>query len=233
MLSIRGLRAGYGGGEVLRGVDVGVREGEVVAFVGPNGAGKSTLLKSVFGLCRVYGGAIDFRGRSLLGLRPFDLVGEGIGFVPQGRPVFPDLTVGENLEVAGYALPQDVSRRGIEAVLRDFPLIRERLSSAAWSLSGGQRQLLAMASALVAGPPGLLLLDEPTLGLDPKAAKQVFGEISRLRGQGVAIALVEQNARAAVELADRTYVLVGGRVALEGGRGLAHGDALEKAFLGG
>ncbi|OIO25672.1 hypothetical protein AUJ14_03580 [Candidatus Micrarchaeota archaeon CG1_02_55_22] len=232
MLSIKSLHAGYGGAEVLRGVDAQVGAGEIVAFIGPNGAGKSTLLKSVYGLCDVYSGKIEFKGRNLRGLPTYDLVREGIGFVPQGRQVFSDLTVRENLDVAGYALPSEVAVKGVEAVLDEFAFLRERLGSRAWELSGGQQQLLAMASALVAGPE-LLLLDEPSLGLAPKAFKQVFGKIEEIRDGGTAVALVEQNARVAVALADKTYVLVEGSVALQGGKELLRGKGFAKAFLGG
>lgn len=232
MLSIKALRAGYGGGEVLKGVDAAVGNGELVAFIGPNGAGKSTLLKSVFGLCEIHGGSIKLDGRELVGVPSHELVGLGIGLVPQGRQIFGEMTVEENLKLAGFAIGMEAMLDGISHAYLQFPFLKDKKDHRASTLSGGQQQLLAFASALVSRPR-LLLLDEPSMGLAPKTAKEIFASITAINKSGTQVVLVEQNARRAVAIADRTYVLEDGHVAMSGGREILNDERIASIYLGG
>ena len=233
LLAVRGLVAAYGPVTVLRGVDLDVGEGEVVAVLGPNGAGKTTLLRALSGGCRASGRA-TFAGRDLLGLAPDRVARLGIAHVPEGRGTFAELSVRDNLRIGAWRRrDRQQVVRDIDELLDRFPRLRERLDQPAGSLSGGEQQMLAIARGLVSAPR-LLLLDEPSLGLSPRLTAELFQLLGELvRGRGVTALVVEQNARLALELADRGYVLEAGRVALAGRADeLARDERVRKAYLG-
>ena len=234
LLSLRSLTVAYGAVAALHGVNLQVAEGEVVALIGPNGAGKSTLLRAITGLLPARG-AIDFDGEPLLGRTPEAIVRQGIAHVPEGRRIFPGLSVLENLEVAAYAirLPEAELERRAERVLATFPRLKERRKAYGWSLSGGEQQMLAIGRALMV-KPRLLLLDEPSLGLAPRLVSDVFATIAELQRRGTTILLVEQNARVALGVASRAYVLEDGRIVREGPAADLRADpAVVAAYLGG
>jgi branched-chain amino acid transport system ATP-binding protein/neutral amino acid transport system ATP-binding protein len=233
LLRVSGLVAGYGrDDEILKGVDLAVDQAEIVAIIGPNGAGKSTLLKTVAGLLHPARGGIHLRETPIHGLAPRAISRLGIAFVPQEQNVFPAMSVRENLEMGGFVDPAGTARR-IDAAFARFPLLAERRHRAARTLSGGQRQILAMAMALMVDP-ALLLLDEPSAGLSPVAAEQLFATILDIRRHGVAIAMVEQNASQALEIADRASLLVDGRVSRDGVAAVLRADPdIRRIFLGG
>ncbi len=216
LLAIEGLRAGYGHVEVLHGVSLGVGEGQIVAIVGPNGAGKTTLMGAVMGLLPRRGGSVLYRGEPAPGVEV--LVGAGVILVPETRALFADMSVADNLLLGGYARRRAGVRDADEA-MRDvfavFPRLQERRTQLASTLSGGERQMLALGRALM-GRPRLLLLDEPSLGLAPRIVREIFHVLAALRGRGLSILLVEQNARAALQVADYGYVLEMGAVSAEG-----------------
>jgi branched-chain amino acid transport system ATP-binding protein len=248
MLEVIDLEAGYGPVRALRGVSLEIAQGEIVALVGPNGAGKSTLLKCVAGLLPPLGGAIRLEGASLAGLAPPAVVRRGVGVVPEGRQLFPSLTVWDNLilgryarHVEGWNLPAGAWRawraraefaEAAERVFGVFPVLRERRWQLAGSLSGGEAQMLAIGRGLMAAPR-LLLLDEPSLGLAPRVLREIVALLRRLRADGLTIGLVEQNARVALGVADRGYILEVGRiVATGGGRALLADARIREAYLG-
>jgi branched-chain amino acid transport system ATP-binding protein len=231
-LAVTDLHAGYDGALVLRGVSMQARGDEIVSIIGPNGAGKSTFLKAVAGIVRPTGGTVVFAGADVTGLRPDRLVRRGLGFVPQLDNVFPTLTVAENLHVGAQALPREDRAASVGAVLDRFPFLRDRRRQRAGTLSGGQRKLLALGRALV-GRPTLLLLDEPSAGLSPQATDLVFGELEDIRDSGIGIVMVEQNARRALALSSRGYVLDMGRNAHEGtGAALLDDPRVAELYLG-
>ncbi len=218
-LVVRGLRAGYGGAEVLRGIDLDAAPGTLTALIGANGAGKSTLLKCISGLVPPTSGTIRLGGQPIAGRPPADIVRCGIAHVPEGRQIFGRLTVADNLRLGAYSQlrqlrPAEVAAR-IEGVCEIFPVLSARLGEQASLLSGGQQQMLAIARGLMARPR-LLLLDEPSLGLAPVLVGEISGVLRRLRETGVGLLLVEQNARLSLAIADRAYVLETGRVVLSG-----------------
>ena len=229
----KNLTAGYPSGpDILHDVDIEVRPGEIVALIGPNGAGKSTVLRSIFNQADTRAGSIKFFDDELTSLPTHSLINLGVSFVPQGRQVFGTMTVKENLEMGAFAIAdQKLVKENIEVVLKRFPLLREKLSQNGANLSGGQQQVLAIARALVQSPK-LLLMDEPSLGLSPKAMHEIFDVIKEINKEGVMILIVEQNARAAVEIADRTYVLEMGKVALTGGRDILDNEKIKKIYFG-
>jgi len=234
MLEVRELDAFYGAVQALRAVDLNVHEGEIVTLVGANGAGKSTLLRAVSGVISARG-TLTFEGRDLIGLSPENVARLGIAHVPEGRHVFPGLTVVENLEVAAYALgiANKQVRADVERTLAMFPVLADRRRSYGWSLSGGEQQMLAIGRGLMAHPR-LLLLDEPSLGLAPLLVEEMFGVIESIRAEGHTILLVEQNAAMALSVADRGYVLETGAVVREGpARVLLEDEAVVAAYLGG
>lgn len=232
MLKITNLKSGYNGMEILRGIDLRVSSGEVVAVIGPNGAGKSTALKSVFGQADIYGGEIVFEGKNITKLKTFELIKLGISYVPQGRQVFRDMTVLENLELGGFAFVDKKSiKKNIADVLKKFPVLKEKENERASSLSGGQQQILAIARALIQNPR-LLLLDEPSLGLSPRAMREIFEKITEIRNEGVAVMIVEQNARQAANIADRIYIFENGAVALEGGQKILGDERVRGIYFG-
>ena len=233
MLQIAKLKSGYNGNEVLHGIDFVVNPNEIVAIIGPNGSGKSTLLKSIFKLANIYDGKIIFKDKNLNKLKTHELISEGISFVPQGRQVFNDLTVRENLEMGAFIFKdKEVIKENIDDVFDKFPFLKEKQNEYAFTLSGGQQQILAIARALMQNPQ-LLLLDEPSLGLSPKATKEVFEIITKLNKEGISIIIVEQNARKAVDIADRTYVLEDGKIALTGGKEILKNPEIKSIYFGG
>ncbi len=232
MLRAEGLCAGYGAIQVLTDVSLRVQRGEIVAIVGANGAGKSTLLRTIMGSLRPRRGAIRFDDTDLTGMAAHRVAQRGIRLVPEGRRIFASLSVEENILMGAYLRPGGAPQ-AIERAFAFFPVLAERRNEPASTLSGGQQQMLALARAL-AGDPRLLMLDEPSLGLAPKAVEEIFFKLSELRGADIGILLVEQNARKALEMADRGYVLENGRVALEGAASaLANDAAVIEAYLGG
>ena len=232
MLVCDGLHAGYGRLGVLHGVSLSVHPEELVALIGPNGAGKTTFLKTIVGLLAPAEGSVTFRGESILGRDPAEVVARGIALVPQGRMVFQALSVRENLRLGAYrAAPSAVGPR-LETVLAAFPLLRDRLGQLGGTLSGGQQQMLAIARALMSSP-ALLILDEPSTGLAPTVVESICRTLSELRRQGTMILLVEQNAHIALELASRAYVLEQGAVVVEGpAEALRQDPRVTSAYLG-
>ncbi|OJY65137.1 MAG: ABC transporter ATP-binding protein [Rhodospirillales bacterium 70-18] len=233
MMQAIGVVCGYGAAdEILKGAELTVEPRQLVAIIGPNGAGKSTLLKAVAGLLRLKSGRITLEGRAIEGLSPRARAKAGIAFVPQEANVFPTMTVRENLEMGGFLESRAAGAR-IEALFARFPLLAEKRRQAARTLSGGQRQVLAMAMALMVQPK-LLLLDEPSAGLSPKAAETLFDTIVAIHAEGTAILMVEQNAREALMIADRGVVLVDGRTVRVGpARAMAEDPEVRRLFLGG
>ncbi len=234
MLRISGLSVSYGGLHALEDVSLDVNEGEFVTIVGPNGAGKSTLLKAISGSVRAAAGRLDFRGRDMTPLRSHQRAALGISHVPEGRRVFPSLTVLENLELGSYRKAARAQRaEGLAAVLALFPVLGERRRQMAGSLSGGEQQMLALGRGLMAAPD-LLLLDEPSQGLAPRIVEQIFETIDRIRrARRLTILLVEQRVVEALELCDRGYVLETGKVALAGTHDALLGDPrVQRAYLG-
>jgi ABC-type branched-subunit amino acid transport system ATPase component len=233
MLQIKNLVAGYNGMEILHGVDFNLNLGEIVAIIGPNGAGKSTLLKSIFNLCQIYSGKIFFKEKDITKLPTHTLIQEGISFVPQGKQIFPSLTVKENLEMGAFVMKdKELIKKNTDYVFKKFDFLKTHQNSYAMNLSGGQQQILAIARALIQDPE-LLLLDEPSLGLSPKAMKEVFDKIVEINKEGVSIIIVEQNAKQAIEIAHRTYILENGKVALEGGKEILENVRIKNIYFGG
>ena len=233
LLSVADLRGGYvAADEIVKGAALRVEAGEIVSLIGPNGAGKSTLLKLIAGLLRPSGGHIRFGDRNIAGLGAPEISRLGLSFVPQERNVFGTMSIAENLEMGGFTDGRHARQRMAELYER-FPMLAEKRRAAARTLSGGQRQILAMAIALM-NAPRLLLLDEPTAGLSPRAAEELFGTIVALNKSGVAILMVEQNALEALAVSTRACVLVQGRVEREGRAGeLASDPTVRDLFLGG
>ena len=233
MLSIKSLKAGYSGAEILHGVDFSAKQNEIVSIIGPNGSGKSTLLKSIFNLCDIYSGKIMFKDKDITKLPTFELISEGISYVPQGRQVFSDLTVKENLEMGAFVFKdKELVSRNIKDVYNKFPFLKVKSNEYAFTLSGGQQQMLAIARALIQDPE-LLLLDEPSLGLAPKTTNEVFEKIVQINKEGVGIIIVEQNAKKAVSISDKTFVLENGKIALSGGKEILKDKRVKNVYLGG
>ncbi len=234
MLRLEGLRAGYGPIEALRGVDLEVRQGELVCLLGANGAGKSSTLRAISGLLRARAGRIEFDGRDIQGREPSDVLRAGIAHCPEGRRVFPYLTVRENLAIGAYVRRDtDGVAADLERVYSYFPILAERRGQVAGTLSGGEQQMLAIGRALMARPR-LILFDEPSLGLAPTVVETTFAIIADIRRAGTTILMVEQNARLALRMADRGYVMESGRIALSGpARDLMNNDHVRAAYLGG
>jgi len=236
MLSVQGVESHYGAIQALFGVSLEVAEGEIVALIGANGAGKTTLLNLVSGLIRPTAGRIAFEGEEIAKASTQRIVDLGVVQVPEGRQVFSDLSVVDNLEMGAYRRARRLGKRGLKkemgAIFDLFPILSDRRRQRGGTLSGGEQQMLAIGRALMAGPR-LLLLDEPSLGLAPMVVVEIMEVIKRLKEEGTTILLVEQNARAALNIADRAYVLKTGRTALGGPAGeLLEDEAVQKAFLG-
>jgi branched-chain amino acid transport system ATP-binding protein len=233
LLEVDALEAGYDDALVLRGVSLAVDAQEIVAVIGPNGAGKSTMLKAVYGLVTLHAGSVRFDGADVTGMRPDRLTRRGLNFVPQTDNVFPTLTLAENVHVAALVLPKGERRAAIQRVRELFPIVAERRRQRAGTLSGGQRKLVALARAMVT-QPRLLLLDEPSAGLSPQAMDLVFDTLVEINALGIGIVMVEQNARRALALAHRGYVLDTGRNAIEGsGADLLDDPQVAQLYLGG
>ena len=230
MLQIRNLNCGYGSLQVVKGVSLHVAEGEIVSLIGANGAGKSSLMKAIVGLIQPWSGDIRIHDKFTSGQPAWRSVSNQTVLVPEGRQVFADMTVHENLVIGGYHNPD--RKLSIADVLKRFPRLQERIHQLAGTLSGGEQQMLALARALVARPR-LLLLDEPSMGLAPLIVKEVFATVRELKNQGVTIFLVEQNAVAALEISDRAYLLETGEIILEGEAcDLTHNPEVKRAYLG-
>ena len=233
LLEVDNIHAGYGKMEILRGVSLRVESGQVVSIIGPNGAGKSTVFKSLFGLLPVRRGTVRFAGEDITNRPPAELLRQGIAYVPQGRNVFPLMTVEENLRLGAYIRPRSRALDDdVERVYDVFPMLREARRKRAADLSGGQQQMLEMGRALLLGPR-LMLLDEPTLGLAPLVFKEIFRIIEGLRRRGQTILMVEQNAAQALEISDYAYVLELGLNRFEGtGEAIRTDDRIRRLYLG-
>ena len=231
MLSIKDLQVHYGGIEAVKGISFDVSEGEIVTLIGANGAGKSSVLRSIAGLVKPSGGSITFCGDNITGRDSTVIVKRGITLVPEGRKIFPNLTVLENLKIGAYMRSDDVSE-DIQWVYDLFPRLRERSWQAGGTLSGGEQQMLAVGRALMARPK-LIMMDEPSLGLAPLVVRDIFEIIRQINRQGVSILLIEQNANMALKVADSAYVMETGCITLSGaGRELLNNEAVKKAYLG-
>ena len=233
ILQVQDLRVSYGGINAVKGIDLHVNQGELVALIGANGAGKSSSLKAIAGLLTPASGVIDFLGQSVNQLPAYDLVKLGLGLVPEGRGVFKRMTILENLQMGAF-LKTDakVVHQKLEEVFAYFPRLKERLSQLAGTLSGGEQQMVAMGRAMMAQPK-LLLLDEPSMGLSPIMVETIFDVIRNLSSKGMTILLVEQNARLALQMADRAYVMESGLITLSGsGQELLQDPRVRTAYLG-
>lgn len=236
MLRVRSLKTAYGSIEVLHGVSLHVDKGEIVTIVGANGAGKSTLLASIAGLVRPDSGAVSFDGADITALAAEPVTARGCVLVPEGRQIFSDLTVQENLLLGGYLRCRKEGRRSLQDDMRRitelFPILKRRSGQSAGTLSGGEQQMLALGRALMARP-ALLMLDEPSIGLAPLVVREILDVIARLRTEGTTILLVEQNARAALSISDRGYVMETGRIMLEGtAEELSSNHDVRRSYLG-
>lgn len=232
LLEVHNLACSYGRIEVLRDIEISLREGELLALIGANGAGKSTLLKAVAGLLELTRGSVVYQGKDITRLPPYQRVRLGISMVPEGRQVFTQLSVEDNLQLGGFSRVRAEMRATLEQQFARFPILKEKRAEMAGMLSGGQQQMLAIARALMAHPR-LLLLDEPSMGLAPLLVEEIFGIVAELRQTGVTVLLVEQNAHGALSIADRAYVLETGNVVVEGeGRALLADEKIKTAYLG-
>jgi branched-chain amino acid transport system ATP-binding protein len=232
LLAISGLAAGYGATEVLRDIDLAVIPGEIVAILGANGAGKSTLNRTISGILRATRGTIHFAGNAIERETPAAIVGRGLIHVPEGRCVFPDLTVGENLDLGGYRRARIRRNQNRERVFAIFPRLAERHMQRAGTLSGGEQQMLAIGRGLMA-EPRLLILDEPSLGLSPLLVEELFALIRRLNADGITLLLVEQNVMQSLEVASRAYILENGAFVLQGSSAdIRENPKLKRAYLG-
>ena len=236
LLEVRNLKLSYGGIAAVKGIDFYINSGELVTLIGANGAGKTTTLKVIAGLLKPSSGSIHFLGSAIGGQPAYELAALGVGLVPEGRGVFARMTILENLQMGAYVRQGSHSAKSIdrdlEVVLETFPRLRERLSQLAGTLSGGEQQMVAIARAMMARPK-LLLLDEPSMGLAPLMVETIFGVIQNLNQHGMTILLVEQNARLALSMADRAYVLESGVITLSGtANELLNDDRVREAYLG-
>jgi len=233
MLKIDNLVVAYGGIQALRGASLVVEEGKIVTLVGANGAGKSTLLRSIVGLVKPKSGTIQYLDKDLMLIKPQNIVRQGITLVPEGRRIFPDLTVLENLKLGAFSRKDEKEiKEDLEWVYTLFPRLKERTWQQAGTLSGGEQQMLAIGRALMSRPK-LLMMDEPSLGLAPLIIKDVFNIIKEINKKGVTILLIEQNANAALHIADIGYVIETGKITIKGtGKELLNNDAVKKAYLG-
>ena len=231
ILKISGLKVNYGGIEAVKGIDFTVTSGQIVTLIGANGAGKSSTLRTIAGLVKPKAGTVEFLGENVTGLAPSAIVQRGVVMVPEGRRIFPDLTVQENLRIGAYLRRDDLSR-DLAWVYELFPRLKERSWQFGGTLSGGEQQMLAVGRALMSRPK-LLMMDEPSLGLAPLVVKGIFDIIREVNRQGVTILLIEQNANMALKIADRAYVMETGSVTMEGtGRELLENEQIKAAYLG-
>ena len=233
MLSVRDLHVSYGAIKAVRGISFDINQGEIVTLIGANGAGKSTTLNTVAGLVRPDSGSIEFKGQSIVGVKSHKVVERGMALCPEGRRVFSQMSVSENLDMGGYTRSDAENRETLQRVYERFPRLKERMGQMAGTLSGGEQQMLAMGRALMS-KPDLLMLDEPSMGLAPILVQEIFDIIKELNAAGTTILLVEQNANMALSIADRAYVLEIGTIKKTGtGADLLQDDDVRKAYLGG
>lgn len=233
MLTIKDLHSGYEELEVIKGINLKVNPNEIVSLIGPNGAGKSTVIKSIFNIANITKGKIYFKEKDITNIKTHELMELGISYVSQGRINFSNLTVKENLEIGADLIhDKEVIQKNIELVYKKFPVLKERKNKLAYGLSGGQQQMLALGRALMQNP-SLLMLDEPSLGLSPKLQKELFTTIKNLRNEGISILIVEQNAKKAIEISDRTYLLEDGQIVLEGDKSIIKNKKIKSVYLGG
>jgi branched-chain amino acid transport system ATP-binding protein len=232
VLEIRGLRAGYGAVEVLHDINLDVGQGEIVAVLGSNGVGKSTLNNNISALYRPFAGSIRYAGEELIGLTSTEIVRRGVIHVPEGRRIFPNLSVRENLELGSLVRGRPRRQQNIERVVAIFPRLKERFSQLAGTLSGGEQQMLAIGRGLMSEPE-LLILDEPSLGLSPILVEEMFALVQRINGEGQSILLMEQNAVQSLAIAHRAYIIENGRIAMQGKASeLADDPGLRRNYLG-
>ena len=231
MLKITDLKVNYGGIEAVKGISFQVEEGSIITLIGANGAGKSTTLRTIAGLVTPSAGTVEFMGENITGMAPNSIVSRGITLVPEGRKIFPDLTVLENLKIGAY-LRKDDLKSDLEWVYSLFPRLKERSWQAGGTLSGGEQQMLAVGRALMSRPK-VIMMDEPSLGLAPLVVQDIFSIIREINKQGVTVLLIEQNANMALKTADRGYVMETGRITLTGtGEELLANEAVKAAYLG-
>ncbi|MBP2027478.1 branched-chain amino acid transport system ATP-binding protein [Acetoanaerobium pronyense] len=231
MLDIKDLNVYYSGIHALKGINLKVKENSIVSLIGANGAGKSTTLKAIMNMTK-YNGNIDFSGKKLSSMKTKDIVKEGFTLVPEGRRVFSNLTVYENLLLGAYSRKDKEIQKDINSIYEIFPRLKERKEQKGGTMSGGEQQMLAIGRALMSRPK-LLMMDEPSLGLAPLIVKDIFNIIKDIHSEGVTILLIEQNAKAALEIADYGYVLETGNIVLEGeGKALLHDERVKSAYLG-
>ena len=231
VLKIDNLEVSYGGIEAVRGVSLNVRQGEIVTLIGANGAGKSSILRTISGLVKPKGGKVTFNGEDITAMDSTSIVSKGLMMVPEGRRIFPNLTVLENLKIGAYLRDDDL-KEDIEMVYRYFPRLKERSWQEGGTLSGGEQQMLAVGRALM-GRPKLLMMDEPSLGLAPIVVQGIFEIISQIHEAGTTVLLIEQNANMALHVADRAYVIENGKISMEGtGRELLEDEKVREAYLG-
>jgi branched-chain amino acid transport system ATP-binding protein len=233
ILSVSQLRVSYGQIEALHGIDLEVNEGEIVTLIGANGAGKTTTLRTISGLLKPKHGSVHFHGNDITGVKPHIITAKGISHVPEGRGIFANLTVSDNLELGAYLRKDKVTKQEYDRIFTLFPVIKERLKQNAGTLSGGEQQMLAISRALMSKPE-VLLLDEPSLGLAPQLVQAIFRVIREINAEGTTILLVEQNAHMALVTAHRGYVMETGRIVLhDDTKALLASDRVKKAYLGG
>ena len=233
MLKVRDLVVAYGGIEALKGISIDVPDGQIVTLIGANGAGKSTLLRSIIGLVKVTSGSVEYNGEPLVGLNSQQIVSKGLTLVPEGRRVFPNLTVLENLRIGAYMRKdEDGIAADIKWVYEIFPRLEERHWQMAGTLSGGEQQMLALGRALMSRPK-IMMMDEPSLGLAPLVIKDIFNVVRRINESGTTVLLVEQNANMALKVAHHAYVLETGMIKMEGsGKELLENEEIKEAYLG-
>ena len=234
LLEVKDLKVSYGKIQAVKGISLNVKQGEIVTLVGANGAGKTTLLKTISGILKPSDGVINFEGKDIQGIAPHDRVIEGLCQAPEGRGIFPGMTVLENLEMGKYARKdwKNELKEDLDRMYHLFPRLKERQNQAGGTLSGGEQQMLSIGRALMSRPR-LLLLDEPSMGLAPMFIQQIFNIIREIQTQGVSILLVEQNAAQALSCANRAYIMETGNIVKEGaGKDLLNDEAIKKAYLG-
>jgi branched-chain amino acid transport system ATP-binding protein len=232
LLTVKGVHAGYGSTEILRGIDFVIYPGEIVTVLGANGTGKSTMSRTISGIIRPWRGTICFKAAAIERKRPADIVAQGLIHVPEGRRIFPNMTVSENLDLGSYRRGRSRRAANRERIFSIFPRLAERPLQRAGSLSGGEQQMLAIGRGLMAEPE-LLMLDEPSLGLSPLLVEELFALVKRIQAQGIALLLIEQNVVQSLEIAQRAYILDNGRFVLEGPAvGIDKDPALRRAYLG-
>lgn len=231
ILRAEDIVTGYGNLQVINGISVLVEEGKINVIIGPNGAGKTTLLRSMLGYLDIWEGKVEYQGKDVTGQAPHTFVKEGISYVPQGKLLFPSMTVQDHLEMGAWTMEDEEAEKRIEEVFEMFPRLKERTDQVANTLSGGERQMVAVARAVLIDPT-LILLDEPSLGLQPSLVDEVFEKVEELNSQGISILLVEQSAPKALDISDKAYVMDGGNIKFQGeGEELLEKEELRKLYL--